>query len=71
MAKKLSAAQKFAAEQKTLRKSHANLLAAGREALSALDTLMGDSDLPEDDSPEFLACQKLAKAIDFAETKVR
>ena len=40
-----------------------DLLEAAQMAHSALDQLMGDSDLPEDDSPEMLACQKLAAAI--------
>lgn len=39
------------------------LIAAGRSAASALDTLMGDSDLDDDDSPEFKACQRMNKVL--------
>lgn len=67
----MNAAQKFAAQQRTLHKSHAKLLAAAKLGASALDTLMGDSDLDDDDSPEFKACQALNKAIDFAAAKVK
>ncbi len=40
------------------------LLLAGKAAASALDTLMGDSDLDDDKSPEFKACQRLNRVID-------
>lgn len=68
---KPNAAQKFAAQQQVLRRSHAKLLAAAKLGASALDTLMGDTDLDDDDSPEFKACQALNKAVDYAERKVR
>lgn len=68
---KKSPARKFADQQKILHKSHAQLLAAARLGASALDTMMGDSDLDDDDSPEFKACRELNKAIEYAETKVR
>lgn len=54
-----------------LKKSHAKLLRAARLGASALDTLMGDSDLDGDDSPEFKACVALNKAVDFAKAKPR
>ena len=68
---KLNAAQKFSVQQQILRRSHAKLLAAAKLGASALDTLMGDSDLDDDESPEFKACQALNKAVDYAEAKVR
>lgn len=68
---KLNSAQKFAAQQKVLHRSHAKLLAAAKLGASALDTLIGDSDLDDDESPEFKACQALNKAVDYAERKVR
>jgi hypothetical protein len=43
------------------------LLEACIEARSALDNLMGDSDLPEDDSEEMTAMQMLSAAIAKAE----
>lgn len=46
-----------------------DLLDAAEKAFQALDVLMGDSDLPEDDSPEFEACQALANAIDRAKAR--
>ncbi len=54
-----------------LKKSHAKLLKAAKAGASALDALMGDSDLDDDDSPEFKACQALNRAIDFAELEAR
>ena len=60
----------MSAELALLRRSHAKLLAAAKLGASALDTLMGDSDLDDDDSPEFKACQALNNAIDYAERKV-
>ncbi|MEQ1517541.1 MAG: hypothetical protein ABL931_13745 [Usitatibacteraceae bacterium] len=68
---KINAAQKFSVQQQILRRSHAKLLAAAKLGASALDTLMGDSDIDDDDSPEFKACQALNKAVDYAEKKVR
>lgn len=68
---KLNAAQKFSVQQQILKHSHAKLLAAAKAGASALDTLMGDSDLDGDDSPEFQACVALNRAIDYAEAKVR
>jgi len=68
---KPNAAQKFSAQQKVLHRSHAQLLAAAKLGAAALDALMGDSDLDDDDSPEFKACQALNKAVDCAEKKVR
>ena len=59
----------MSAELAYLKRSHAQLLAAARLGASALDDLMGDSDLDDDDSPEFKACQALNKAIDYAERK--
>src|SRR5687767_8303271 len=50
-----------------MRKKMRKLLAAAKLGASALDTMMGDSDLEDDDSPEFKACQALNRAIDFAE----
>lgn len=52
-----------------LKKSHAKLLKAAKLGASALDDMMGDSDLDDDDSPEFKACQALNRAIDFATGK--
>jgi hypothetical protein len=52
-----------------LKKSHAKLLKAAKLGASALDDMMGDSDLDDDDSPEFKACQALNRAIDFATRK--
>jgi hypothetical protein len=43
--------------------SYDELLEALRACASALDSLMGDSDLDGDDSPEFLACQKANKLL--------
>ncbi|MFM9943419.1 MAG: hypothetical protein ACKVP7_28475 [Hyphomicrobiaceae bacterium] len=40
------------------------LVKAGKAAASALDTLMGDSDLDDDQSPEFKACQRMNKVLD-------
>ena len=40
------------------------LVKACKDAASALDTLMGDSDLDDDQSPEFKACQKLNRVLD-------
>lgn len=40
------------------------LVKAGKAAASALDTLMCDSDLDDDQSPEFKACQKLNRVLD-------
>ena len=40
------------------------LVKAGKAAASALDTLMGDSDLEYDQSPEFKACQRMNKVLD-------
>lgn len=54
-----------------LKKSHAKLLRAAKLGASALDTLMGDSDLDDDQSPEFKACVALNRAIDFAKTRKR
>ena len=36
---------------------------AAEKAQSALDNLMGDSDLPDDESDEFKACQELSIAL--------
>lgn len=55
------------AELDHLKKSHAKLLKAAKAGASALDALMGDSDLDDDDSPEFKACVALNKAVDFAQ----
>lgn len=52
-----------------LKKSHAKLLKAAKAGASALDALMGDSDLDDDKSPEFKACQALNRAVDFAQAK--
>lgn len=60
----------MSAELALPRRSHAKLLAAAKLGASALDTLMGDSDLDDDDSPELKACQALNKAIDYAARKV-
>jgi hypothetical protein len=57
---RLRAADQRAAE---LAAQNASLRAAGEQALSALDRLMGDSDLPDDDSPEMQACQALSTAL--------
>lgn len=46
--------------------AHAALLEACEAAHSALDRLMGDSDLPDDDSPEMQACLALRAAIALA-----
>lgn len=46
-----------------------DLLDACIEARSAIDYLMGDSDLPEDDSDEMTAMQMLSAAIAKAEGK--
>ncbi len=40
------------------------LVKAGKAAASALDTLMGDSDMDDDQSPEFKACQRMNKVLD-------
>lgn len=40
-----------------------NAIAAMEAARSAIDQLMGDSDLPEDDSPEMDAMQKLDASL--------
>ena len=40
------------------------LVKAGKAAASALDALMGDSDLDDDQSPEFKACQRMNKVLD-------
>ncbi len=40
------------------------LIKAGKAAASALDTLMGDSDLDDDQSPEFKACQRMNRVLD-------
>lgn len=40
------------------------LFKAGKAAASALDTLMGDSDLDDDTSPEFKACQRMNRVLD-------
>ena len=45
------------------------LVKAGKAAASALDTLMGDSDLDDDHSPEFKACQRMNKVLDEVQTK--
>ena len=50
-----------------LKKSHAKLLKAAKAGASALDALVGDSDLDDDTSPEFKACVALNRAIEFAE----
>lgn len=55
------------AELDRLKTSHAKLLKAAKLGASALDVLMGDSDIDDDDSQEFQACLALNKAIDFAE----
>lgn len=55
------------AEIEHLKKSHAKLLKAAKAGASAIDALMGDSDLDDDDSPEFKACVALNRAIEFAE----
>lgn len=52
-----------------LKMSHAKLLKAAKLGASALDAMMGDSDLDDDDSPEFKACQALNRAVDFATSK--
>lgn len=55
------------AELEHLKKSHAKLLKAAKAGASAIDTLLGDSDLDDDTSPEFKACVALNRAIEFAE----
>lgn len=40
------------------------LVKAGKAAASALEALMGDSDLDDDQSPEFKACQRMNKVLD-------
>jgi hypothetical protein len=52
------------AEVAKLKAEKRRLVRAGKDAASALDSLMGDSDLDDDDSPEFKACQKLNRVID-------
>lgn len=52
------------AEIEKLRADKKKLIAAGKAAASALDALMGDSDLDDDQSPEFKACQKLNRVLD-------
>lgn len=50
-----------------LQATNAKLLGALKAGRSALDKLMGDSDIEGDDSEEFLACQKISAAIAEAE----
>lgn len=45
------------------------LIAAGKAAASALDALMGDSDIDGDDSPEFKACQRMNRVLDEVSPK--
>ena len=59
------------AEIERLQKVNAKLLRAAKAGASALDTLMGDSDLDDDQSPEFKACLALNRAVDFAKRKPR
>lgn len=47
-----------AARKRRGKPTYEELVVALRECVSALDILMGDSDLDDDDSPEFAACQK-------------
>ena len=54
------AKQKIAALEADKRR----LIKAGKAAASALDALMGDSDLDNDQSPEFKACQRMNKVLD-------
>ncbi len=53
-----------------LESRNAALVKAARMGHSALDRLMGDSDLSEDDSYEMQACQALAAALAAAEAAV-
>lgn len=50
-------------ENRRLKALNAELLAAAEACRSAIDHLMGDSDLPEDDSPEMKAMQMASAAI--------
>lgn len=50
-----------------LQATNAKLLEALKAGRSALDKLMGDSDIEGDGSEEFLACQKISAAIAEAE----
>lgn len=45
------------------------LISAGKAAASALDAMMGDSDLDDDDSPEFKACQRMNRVLDEVSPK--
>lgn len=52
------------AERDALRADKERWIESGKAARSALDKLMGDSDLPDDDSIEMKACQMLARQLD-------
>jgi hypothetical protein len=52
------------AEVAKLKADKAKLVKAGKAAASALDALMGDSDLDDDHSPEFKACQRMNRVLD-------
>ena len=52
------------AQVERLHADGAAMRGACQSALSALDVLMGDTDLDSDDSDEMKACQKLAKALE-------
>lgn len=54
-------------KEERLHRAAPALLTAAKAARSALDRLMGDTDLEGDDSPEFVAMQMLSAAIDAAE----
>lgn len=58
------------AELAKLKAEKRKLVNAGKAAASALDALMGDSDLDDDDSPEFKACQRMNRVLDEVTAKV-
>lgn len=65
---KISALESKVRDLKAERKK---LIKAGKDAASALDTLMGDSDFDDDQSPEFKACQRLNRVLDAASKSAR
>ncbi len=58
------------AELAKLKAEKRKLVKAAKAAASALDVLMGDSDLDDDDSPEFKACQRMNRVLDEVTAKV-